>query len=404
MRLNWKNTFLIGLGFFSVGLVWPIYNIYMPLFYDRYIDSDTIIGWLMTVDNVLALTLTPLVGVLSDQTRTRYGRRIPYLLVGAPLAAIFMALIPVGWETGLVLLIAFAIMMNLAMASFRSPIVALMPDVTPPELRSKANGIINFMGGLGFVAATFGGAILYDMYEGGPFFGAALMLVLVALAFFLFIREPENATEQTERWTFGFVRDWNALFMLLAIFCWFVAYNSIEQWISIYGTRYLGHQESDIGKIVFFSGGAFLIMALPAGYIAEGFWGFKGFGRKWTILIGLAGMVTAAFLLNTLTDLWAGIPLLVLYGTSWAWVNINSYPMIVGMAPEGQIGTYTGLYYLFQNTAMIAGPPLFGWVFDRWGYGYFFPLAIAFLVLAALFIVLVRKGDVPRRAETSAAD
>jgi maltose/moltooligosaccharide transporter len=402
MRLNWRNTFLIGLGFFSVSVVWPIYNAYIPLLYDKFIPSDALKGFVMTIDNWLALTLTPLVGYMSDRTRTRFGRRIPYLLVGAPLAALFLALIPLGWSVSLGLLLTFTILMNLAMASFRSPIIALMPDVTPAPLRSQANGIINFMGGLGYIFATAVGALLYRRYPGYPFFAAAAMLVAVALAFFLWIREPAGATEQSERYRYGFVKDRNALFLLLAIFCWFVGYNGVETWWTTYGTKHLGQEAAKVAGLLTYSGGAFLLMAIPAGWIAAGAGRWKGLGRKRTILAGLVGMAAAYLLMQGLTDLRRAVPLLVLAGLSWAWVNINSYPMITQMAPAGQIGTYTGLYYLFSNGANIASPPLFGWVFDHFGYRYFFPLAVLFMALAFGFMLLVRRGEAADGAEAAA--
>jgi Na+/melibiose symporter-like transporter len=403
MKLNWKNTFVIGLGFFGVSLIWPIYNSYMPIFYGKFIASKTLIGSIMTLDNWLALTLTPFIGYLSDKTRTRFGRRIPYLLVFAPIAALFMALIPLGWATSLGLLLAFTVMMNLSMASFRSPIIALMPDVTPSELRSQANGIINFMGGLGYIVATFGGSILYRLYPGNPFFASAALLVAVTLAFLLWIREPGGSTEKAERFELGKIRDASALWMLMAIFFWFIAYNSVETWLTTYGTEYLHLETANVAGLLTFSGGAFILMAIPAGFVAGGVGRWKGLGRKWTILIGIIGMAAAYFLLNGMANLGKGWPYLLLAGFSWAFVNINSYPMITQMAAEGQIGTYTGLYYLFSSGANIAAPPLFGWVFDRFGYQYFFPLAIGFMVLAAVCMLFVRSGEAPA-ASTAAAD
>lgn len=402
MKLNWKNTFIIGLGFLGVSLIWPIYNSYMPLLYDKYIPSKTLVGSIMTIDNWLALTLTPFIGFLSDRTRTKYGRRIPYLLVGAPLAAFFMALIPIGWSIGLWALLACTVMMNLSMATFRSPIVALMPDVTPPPLRSQANGIINFMGGVGYLIATGGGALLYRLYPGYPFFASAVLLVAVAIAFFLWIREPSDATEQSERHKFGMVRDRSALFMLFAIFFWFLAYNGVETWLTTYGTKHLGQEAADVAGLLLFSGGAFLLMAIPAGFVAGGVGRWKGLGRKTTILLGVAGMAIAYGLMIRLTNLQGSAPYLLLAGFSWAWVNINSYPMITQMAPAGQIGTYTGLYYLFSNGSNIASPPLFGWVFDNLGYQYFFPMAVGFMVLAFLCMLMVKSGEATRQDKAAA--
>jgi len=403
LRLNWKNTFIIGLGFFGVSLVWPLYNSYMPIFYQSFNISETRVGFLMVIDNVLALTLTPFIGFLSDRTRTRFGRRIPYLLVFAPLSALFLMLIPVGLETSAGLLITFAIGMNIAMASWRSPIVALMPDVTPPPLRSKANGIINFMGGLGFAAATMGGAILYRMYRGLPFVTVALLLLVITAIFYFFIREPENSTEKSERFQFALIRDRSTIFLLLAIFCWFVGYNSLETWVTSYGKNYLGMHEADVAQQLFYSGLAFLLFAIPSGFLADGFtWKlrsgrtllqFRGLGRKRTIMGGLFMMMLAFFLLDLQSDLKGVWYLFAFVGFAWAWININSYPMVTQMAGPGQIGAYTGMYYLFSTMAQIAGPPLFGWVFENFGYRFYFPLGIVFMALAALCMLMVTKGE-----------
>lgn len=403
MKLNWKTTFIIGLGFFGVSIVWPIYNTYMPIFYDKFTDSNTLIGWLMTLDNWLALSLTPLIGFLSDRTRTRYGRRIPYLLIGAPISALFLALIPVGWATSLTVLVGAAVVMNLAMASWRSPIVALMPDFTPPELRSRANGIINFMGGLGYIVAMFGGSILYKMYPGYPFFSSAALLLAVTLVFFLWIREPENAHEKAERFQLALIRDRSAIFMLLAIFCWFVAYNSLETFVALYGKNYLGMHEADVGGLLTYSGAAFLLFAIPAGFLADGVGKWKGLGRRFTIMGGLVLMIAAFFLLSLQSNLKTGWYLFLLVGFAWSWVNINSYPMITQMAGPGQIGAYTGMYYLFSSLANIAGPPLFGFVFDHFGYQFFFPMAMCFMALAIGCMLLVSRGEKSQAAGPSAA-
>lgn len=404
MKLNWKYTFVLGLGFFGIALVWPIYNQYMPLFYAKYIASKATIGWIMTIDNMLALTLQPFMGFISDTTRTRFGRRIPYLLVGAPIAAIFLFLIPFGWQSSLGLLLTATVGMNLAMATFRSPVVALMPDVTPPELRSKANGIINFMGGIGTGIAMFGGAILYKLYPGYPFMAVAVMLIGVTLAFFFWIREPAGATEQSERFKLGWVSDASTLWMLFAIFFWFIGYNSVETWLTTYGTEYLHQETARVAGLMTFVPIGFLAMAIPAGFIAEGFWKFKGLTRKWTIIGGLGAMILSFLFMAGLRDLRGGIPFFVLAGFGWAWININSFPMIAQMAPEGRIGAYTGLYYLFQNVGAVVGPPLFGTIFDTVGYGYFFPTSILFMAAAIFCMVMVKRGEATPSAGASAAD
>ena len=182
-----KKTWLLGFGFFSISLTWALYNAYVPLFLEDFIESTFIIGFLMTLDNYFALFLQPWVGNRSDRTNTRYGRRMPYLLVGMPLAAVFTMLIPT--YVSLFTLVLFMVLMNLSMSLYRSPTVALMPDITPEPKRSKANGIINFMGARSAVAAFGGGAVLYDMHRTLPFAAAAILTLVALLVVFSKIKE-----------------------------------------------------------------------------------------------------------------------------------------------------------------------------------------------------------------------
>jgi maltose/moltooligosaccharide transporter len=142
--MQWKKIFLIGFGFFTITLAWAVYNTYVPVFLEKLIKSSTIIGLIMTIDNFFGIILQPFFGNLSDKTNNKFGRRMPYLIIGIPLSALFFIFIPM--HTGILMLILSVMGMNLFMSIYRSPAVALMPDSTPPHFRSKANGVINFMG------------------------------------------------------------------------------------------------------------------------------------------------------------------------------------------------------------------------------------------------------------------
>ncbi|MDK2900169.1 MAG: maltose/moltooligosaccharide transporter [Thermosipho sp. (in: thermotogales)] len=135
---NYKKLFLLGFGFFGISIVWPLYNAYVPIFLKDFSLSSTSIGFVMTIDNIFAIFMLPLIGVLSDQTRTRFGRRMPYILIGAPLGAMFFSLIPFAREMHLLWFFMLNIIfMNFFMALFRSPVIALMPDITPPSIEVK---------------------------------------------------------------------------------------------------------------------------------------------------------------------------------------------------------------------------------------------------------------------------
>ncbi len=165
MRLNYSKTFLLGFGFFASSLMWATYNAFVPLFLANKFDLDVRwIGFFMTLDNIAALFIQPPVGAWSDRLRTPIGRRMPFILIGAPIAAGAFSLIPLA--SVLPLFSACTISMLLSMALWRTPVVALMPDITPSKFRSQANGIINLMGGLGAIIATLGGAVLFKIEPG----------------------------------------------------------------------------------------------------------------------------------------------------------------------------------------------------------------------------------------------
>ncbi len=400
MKLDYKRTLLLGFGFLGISLIWSVYNSYMPIFLREYSLPLSLVGLIMTFDNIAGITLQPYIGFLSDRTRTRFGRRMPYLMVGAPIAAIFFALIPVFHVVvrAFPLLMGAVILMNIAMAIFRTPTVALMPDITPSPLRSKANGIINFMGGLGTTAAFLGGAFLYRMNRGLPFYvGAALMLLATAIVV-LVIHEPQSHEEKQEEQpgVLSTVRDIitsnekSALFIFVAIFTWFIGYNAIETFWTTYGKESLGITESSAAAMLTFVSGAFLLFALPAGFVAT------RFGRKRTILAGLVTMIVFILGGYFVTNLMYLRVMLILAGIAWALININSFPMVSDIAPPGKIGSYTGLYYFFSMAAAIAAPPLVGALMDWLGLRTLFLFSPCFLLLAAVCMSQVKRGEASR--------
>lgn len=297
MKLDYGKMTLLGFGFFGVSLIWSIYNSYVPVFLERdFLLSATAVGFVMTFDNIAALFIQPWIGALSDRTRTRIGRRMPYIILGAPIAAIAFALIP--FATTLPFFMVTIIIMLLAMAVFRTPVIALMPDIVPSPLRSKANGVINLMGGVGAILAFFVGARLYDMGRPVPFIIFAVVLVLAIALVFWRIKEPREAPAPPSQEAGVLTnlriilteRDKSAILILLAIFAWFVGFNVIETFFTLYGVNVLNIKESAASLTLGFLALMFVIFALPSGFIAT------RFGRKITILSGLAllGLLLAA--------------------------------------------------------------------------------------------------------------
>jgi len=392
-RLNYLNTFLLGLGFFCISITWSLYNSFVPVFLNKYIESAFIIGIIMTFDNIAAITLQPFFGALSDRTGTRYGRRMPFLLVGIPVSAAFFSLIP--YEFSLASLIAIVMCFNIAMSVYRAPTVALMPDLTPSPLRSKANGIINFMGGLGALLAYFIGSRIYDYDRHLPFVGTALLMVLAVIVLYKSIKEPPAPVEENKEGSglvaaFGEIlsdRDRSALYLLFAIFFWFIGYQGVETLFTLYGVKYLGIKESAAALTLGFFSFSFLIFAIPSGFLAT------RIGRKRTIKAGLAGLMAVFVLILFSRNITVIRGLMLAGGVFWAFVNINSYPMVVEMTTDDKIGAYTGIYYFFSSMAAILGPPFFGRVIDLVGYGVLFILALCFLLLAFICITQVKKGE-----------
>ena len=405
-RLSAGRTFLLGLGFFGVSVIWAMYNAYVPIFLKENFNlRSTIIGLVMTIDNILAILLLPYLGALSDRTRTHLGRRRPFILVGSALALVFFLLIPAAnafQRLGLMMLTIVA--MNLSMALFRSPVIALMPDITPSRFRSQANGIINFMGGLGALLVFFGGKPLYDRRPSLPFIVGGLVMFASSLLVVIFIREPAPAREEAGRSSLAdsfralganlkdvFAGEKSLFFILLAILCWFIGYNAIETFFTSYAKYHLGMKESTGALILGFFSVTFMAASLGAGFVAV------RLGRNRTIRIGLlavgAAMVLALFLKSFL-------PLAVAFavgGLAWSLVNVNSLPMVVDMTTLEKVGGYTGLYYFFSQAANIIAPPVAGALIDAFGYASLMVFASVLFVAAFFIMSLVRRGEVAER-------
>jgi len=409
-KFKFGKIFVIGFGFFGVSVLWSLYNTYVPILLEQKFALDAAaIGFFMSLDNIAALFIQPPVGAWSDRLRTKLGRRLPFILVGAPIAALAFGLVPLA--NALPLFVACTVTTILAMAFWRTPVVALMPDVTPSRLRSQANGIINFMGGLGLVLGTSIGAMLVKQNQAYPFwFGSFLVLVAAALVL-IFVREPKvyennpNA-EKPDMWKslkeLFTSKQGDAIRIFLAIFFWFIAYNAIEAFLSLYGINHLGLDESGAGKLITSVGFSFLLFSIPAGFI-----GAK-LGRRKTIGIGLIIMILvmlSVYLLpkETLIQAHGKLPLLgdlmnltillLLAGIGWACININSLPVVVDLTDPIHIGTYTGLYYLFSTLAAIAGPNINGWMVKLTGNNYSSIFIIGPIFMAAAFAMVFGMHD-----------
>ena len=427
-KLDYRKTFLIGFGFFGISVMWTLYNAYVPIFLQAGNPDFTaagevgfgmrpgLTGFIMTLDNIAAFFLLPFIGVWSDRVWTRFGRRMPYILVLAPISIVAFILIPAA--VGMIpvnlsgqtaqlgghlafFMIAIGVFL-VAMAGFRTPVIALMPDLTPSPLRSQANGIINMMGGVGSLIATLGSSLLYKMGRITPFVFGGILMVAAVLMLFIFVKERREsvvsaADEETEG--FSALRGIRSVspearrslwFLMGAIFCWFVGYNATETFLSSYGVSVLGIPTGQAPLLMGVASLAFLIFAVPSGYIAA------RVGRRKTIITGLivfGVLLLVNFFLRNATLIW---PIMGIGGLAWALVNINSLPMVVDTAAsDADVGTYTGLYYIASQLAAIVGPILNGHIVEWFGndYNLIFVVTPLFFFFAILCMLQVTKGE-----------
>jgi maltose/moltooligosaccharide transporter len=390
----YRVTLLIGLGFFTMGLMDPLYDAYVPLFLADYISSRFLIGFIMTLDNIFALLLIPIVAALSDRTRTPIGRRMPYILVTLPLSALFFALIPQGALPGgsLVLLVGLIFFLNIFKQAARGPVVALMPDLTNEEFRSQANGVINVMGG---VAAIVGTVILAPMMDidlqlpliGStlrrlPFLLSSVLVILAVVLLFAFVREPkqpetlEKETKPSIKESISHIfgtgtnQDTSGRYVLLALFCWFLGYQGVLPFVTTYSRDVLQTTEGLAGLSPGAVAIAYALFAIPSGVLAA------KIGRKKVIrgsLIGITINMAIIFFHYPITQMiglsvmaqWVSfLVLLFFFGMFWGSVVTNSFPMLWHMADYQTMGIYTGMYYVFSQGAAITAPLLSGGIID----------------------------------------
>ena len=425
MKLNYKRTVLIGLAFLSICAFWQMYDSIIPLILQNTFGiGETLTGAIMAADNVLAIFLLPLFGALSDKADTRFGKRMPFIVTGTVLAVIFLLLLPVAdRKVNVVLFIVFLFALLVSMGLYRSPAVALMPDLTPNKLRSKGNAIINLMGAVGGVYTLIMIKLLVgkgDRPDYMPLFVsiAALMAVSVGILAMTISEkkvkakvaeeikayedstglkvETEDTVEEEEAAKDGGTAKHQMPaevkrsmgFLLASIFLWFTAYNAVTTAFSRY-TKVVWHLEGGgFADCLMVATIAAILSYVPIGNLAG------KIGRKKTILVGIvlmSGCYFAAIFANQYHAL-INVAFAVI-GIGWAAINVNSYPMIVEMSKGSDIGKFTGTYYTFSMAAQILTPILSGFLLEKVSYRTLFPYAFVFSVLAFITMMQVHHGD-----------
>ena len=434
MKLNTRRTVLVGFAFMSICAFWQMYDSVVPLILTKtFALNETWSGAIMAADNILALFLLPLFGGLSDKVNTRIGRRMPFILCGTAGAVILMNLLPVldnkyyditgGGSSGSAAFVrtAFIVVLGLqlvCMGTYRSPAVALMPDVTPKPLRSKANAIINLMGALGGILYLGVAAVLYSSSRIGGLAHvdytllfavvAAIMVGSVALLFFT-VNEPKLAAENrayeaehpeqnlaaaaadgTEELPKAVKRSLG--FLLVSISLWFIGYNGVTTWFTTYIDKVMGEGLGGASTCLLVATGGAIVSYVPIGALAS------KIGRKRTIMGGIvllcACFATAFFVTVNATSITLGMyPLFALVGLAWAAINVNSLPMVVEMCRGSDVGKFTGYYYTFSMAAQVITPILAGTLLSNISYQVLFPYAAVFVGLSFVTMLFVRHGD-----------
>jgi len=409
MKLNYKRTFFVGLAFMSISAFWQMYDNLIPLILQNTFHlNDAVIGSIMAVDNVLAVFLLPIIGTLSDKVDTRLGKRTPFIVCGTLAAVALMMLMPLADHTEqLWLFVAGLGLTLLSMAMYRSPAVALMPDLTPKPLRSAANAVINLMGAIGGVYTLILIKTLVKKVERPSylpvFLGVAALMLIAIVVLLLTIREKKLAAEiakeygnepdektEVKQETTALPKEVkkSLTFILLSIFLWFTAYNAVTTAFSRYAVTVWGIEGGGFADCLMVATVAAILSYIPIGVVSS------KIGRKKTILAGLVMMFISYSSVFFYPTYHASANIFfALIGVGWASVGVNSLPMVVEMSKDSDIGKYTGLYYTFSMTAQIFTPIVSGALLQYVSYNTLFPYAMFFTVSAIITMSMVKHGD-----------
>jgi len=409
LKLNNKRTIFIGLAFMSIASFWQLYDNIIPLILQNTFGvGETFTGTIMAMDNLLALFLLPFFGALSDRVDTRFGKRTPFIVLGTLGAVSFMLLIPISNNIKSFPLFFISLgAVLLAMSTYRSPAVALMPDLTPKPLRSKANSIINLMGAVGAIFALAVISLLVPDEANPSYFSVFLVIsLLMVFSVLVLVRTIKEKRLSEEMKEFNHSQDLedeetnggggdmppdvkrSLYFILASIFLWFTAYNAVTTAFSRYAGRVWGLQGGSFANALLVATGAAILSYIPIGIIAS------RVGRKKTIIAGIVLMSTSYFLGFLFVEYSPAInAVFALTGIGWAAISVNSYPMVVEMSKSADVGKYTGLYYTFSMSAQIFTPILSGFFLENVGYRTLFPYSVFFSLASLATMLMVRHGD-----------
>ncbi len=463
-KLHTWHTILTGFAFLTSSIAWAIYDPYITKILNRLLSESAwisslsqklneafpilakfaetqgqdvnvagggitlvplFIGVIMTFDNIFGVIFQPTFGKLSDRCRSKLGKRRPFIVYGAPVSAILFAIIPwVALKSTLPVTMLFIILFVFSMSLWRAPAVALMPALTPPELRSEGNAIINLMGGVGSVVGMVAGALVSAIYLAVTgvkvtaeneqqtsfpyvFLLGAIVMIIGMLVVRLFVKEPsslqdvaaknqyadekaakkaEKAARKADKLSKGERK--SLIFMLGGLFFLFCGTNAITTFFALFAEEVLGKSTGEATIMTTIFAVCSAAAAIPAGKMG------KKLGRKKTILIGLV-VFMAVFLLYVVTRSMAIIWLaLILGGFANMLITVNTLPLVLDIGGIDKVGTFTGYYYTATFSAQIASPIIYGIVRMLSGtYLSLFVYSPMMFILSILCILFVKHGE-----------
>ena len=435
MKLNYKRTILIGFAFMAILAFWQFYDQVIPYLLEVKFGRDVFESKVfMAMDNVLAVFMLPLFGKLSDNTRTRLGKRTPYILYGT-IASVILICVLAYFESKnnfwgfIIVLMALLI----AMATYRSPAVAYMPDVTEKPLRSKGNAIINLVGYIGGIFATI---LMMFMLNGGekyiengelkikypeslsftPVFIIIAAFMLVAVLIMVFTVNENKVLAETnikdeeeeggEKKKLSKQVLCSLVLILTSVLLWYTAYNGVTTSFSMYCFNIWGIDLGDSSMLLTVATVAAIAAFVPLGILSS------KIGRKKAVLLGIVLMTvcyTVAIFVSAdvaTKSPWLMYLMFGIIGIGWASINVNSFPMVVEMCTGSDVGKYTGYYYTFSMAAQIVTPLLSGWLIKTlpMGYKILFPYAVIFSAASFITMCFVRHGDSKPEAKAAIAE
>ena len=490
-KLNYKRTFLIGLGFMACMLLWSVYNSYVPvilrgkftlLFAEggnvanflaahpafKWISVPLLVNIVMTIDNIFGVIFQPYFGKKSDATKSKYGKRMPYIIIGLPVCAVFFSFIPTAAATksiglSILLMMSVIICFNLVMSVWRSPVVSLMPDFTPSNLQSDANAVINIMGGIGqvfgFIIGTVvsaiagalgfaamatslsaktdevtgqildeAGNVLAGQYPNYTpiFVVAAVIAVLSLLALIAFYKKNKqydlSADVEIEKSADGKpkkikIRDLpiskdekkSLIIMLAALFLICNATEAIIPNFTNFAQKTLKVEPVYSTLMMAVFAVSLAAFGIPAGMLG------RKLGRKKTIVLGLVGVIiffglylaVSQIFGNESTVTWISFWIaLVTGGACVGMININTLPLVLAIGGREFVGTFTGYYYTATFSAAVTGPILCGLVIGLFkeDYNFMFLFCALCFLVGLLVISRVKHGEVSKDEDTSWID